>query len=226
MVGKFIRGRRPKKSAQTIAQLQKTINQFTLKSRQLKAQADKEQELAKLNLKNGNKAGATQALKRRQMYMAQLNASHNKVANLRRIISTIQSTEDNVIMTRVLREADTAIQSSLAEASPEATEEIMAGLEESIEAASMAEEVLSGTSLTDIGLSIDDQEMVDDQLAALQAEIDAEGVQVSPTPGEPISTSPEGLDELPSVEAKEEDESALKAETERLKEEIEKQLKG
>jgi len=223
---RFITGKRPKKSAQTIAQLQKTINALTLKTRQLQAAGDKEQDLAKLNLRDGNKIGAAQALKRRQMYMNQLNATYAKVGNLRSIIATIQSTEDNVTMARVLRDADRVIQVSLTEASPEATEEIMAGLEESIESASFVEEALAGTSLTDIGLTPDQLETVDDQLAALEAEIQAEGAGPVRTAPEKVSETGEGVEELPSVELKEESDAALKSEAERLKREIQKSLQG
>ncbi|MFX1535314.1 MAG: Snf7 family protein [Promethearchaeota archaeon] len=186
-VGRWIKGKRPTKSTETIANLRKTINNFTLKAQSLTRMADEEQDLARTLLRDRNRTGAAQALKRRKMYLNELNATHAKVANLRRIISTIRTTQDNKQLTKALAEADTVIQTSLREAGPEYTEELMTKLEDSIEQASYVDEALSSTEITEIGMDLDDLEDIESQLESLEKEIRQDLGEKTPTA--PISGS-------------------------------------
>lgn len=205
-----MKGRRPTKSTETIANLRKTINNFTLKAQSLTRMADEEQDLARTLLKDGNRTGAAQALKRRKMYLNELNATHAKVANLRRIISTIRTTQDNKQLTKALAEADTVIQTSLREAGPEYTEELMTKLEDSIEQASYVDEALSSTEITEIGMDIDDLEDIENQLESLEREIRQDL-------GEKTPTAPIGSQAIPSSQA-----SAPKSSREKVRDEMAK----
>lgn len=205
-----MKGRRPTKSTETIANLRKTINNFTLKAQSLTRMADEEQDLARTLLKDGNRTGAAQALKRRKMYLNELNATHAKVANLRRIISTIRTTQDNKQLTKALAEADTVIQTSLREAGPEYTEELMTKLEDSIEQASYVDEALSSTEITEIGMDIDDLEDIENQLESLEREIRQDL-------GEKTPTAPIGSKAIPPSQA-----SAPKSSREKVRDEMAK----
>ncbi|MFX0091079.1 MAG: Snf7 family protein [Candidatus Hodarchaeota archaeon] len=224
-VGRWVKGRRPTKATETVANLRKTINNFTLKSQSLKRMADEEQDLAKTLLRDGNRSGAAQALKRRKMYLGELNATHSKVANLRRIISTIRTTQDNVTLTKALGEADKVIQTSLREASPEHTEELMTRLEDSIEQASYVDEALSSTEITEIGMDVDDLEDIENQLESLENEIRMELGTPEPTTqvpsGTPTRTPPVSSTPRETTASRED---KIREEMARVKKELQQEL--
>ncbi len=171
---KFVKGKKPSQSTETIAQLRKQVNTLQIKARQYDKMAQLERERAKQFLRTKNKAMAAQSLKNSQMYMKQSQMISQRIANLEKIIFTIQTTQDNVQLTKVLQQADKVIQANISEAAPEVVEETMMSLEESIEQAEAMNEILSDTSLTEIGMDSDDLESIDQQLAALEAEMEAE----------------------------------------------------
>ncbi|MHA1166404.1 MAG: Snf7 family protein [Candidatus Hodarchaeales archaeon] len=217
---KFISGSKPKDSTRTIAQIQKQLNAFQIRSRALQRQADEEKALAKKFLGQKNRVGAAQALKRHKQYMVQLNKTHAKMSNLRRIVSTIQTTGDNVELMKVLKAADSQIEANLELAGAEQTEEMMGSLEERLEEADMVDSALSDDALTDIGL--EDIDGLDEELGELEAEMNAESAAIS------LGDLPAaGTEAIPSVAepAKEKLDAASKAEMEKLKRELE-QLKG
>ena len=76
-------------------------------------QSDEQYSLARQLLKSGNKAGAQQALKRRELYLTQISNSHSKIANLQRIIDTVDISADNVSLTETLEQAKVAIDSNI-----------------------------------------------------------------------------------------------------------------
>ncbi len=159
-------------------------------------QADEQYELARNLLKSGNKTGAQQALKRRELYLTQITNTHAKIANLQRTIDTLDVSADNVSLTQTLGEAQVAIDQNIASASPEKTEEIMMALEDSIEQVSDMEEALTDTTITEIGMDVE----VDDRISAQMAELEAEiasgslpstGVRTSEPPIPVSSDTPE-----------------------------------
>ncbi len=189
----------------------------------MKTLSNEQKDLAAQLVREGNRIGAREALKRKKMYIQQLNSTHGKIANLRKVVDTIRSTEDNVALTKVLQQADVTIQASLAEASPEITERTMVSLEESMERASMVEESLTDSSLTDIGLE-DEWEALDDELAALEAEVEA--ATSTATPASPVTT-PVSSKSTPVAEEKTSSKSdELEDEIAKMKKQLEKELGG
>lgn len=216
-------GKKPRESTQTVAELRQAIKQFNIRGNALKRMANEEDQLVNQMLVDSNRKGAGQALKRRQGYMKQLNMTYGKIATLEKLIDTIRTTQDNVTMQRVLTQADREIQTSLRIASPEQTEEIMVSLEESVEQAAYVDEALGSASLTEIGMDADELDSIDEQLAKREAALASEtSTQVAApamtTPSEDVATSTP-----PAKAAKDEE---LQAEVEKMKKELEKDLKS
>ncbi len=167
----FLTGKKPNSSTETKAKLKRTINQMEVKIRNYSRQADEQYELARTLLKSGNKLGAQQALKRRELYLTQVSNTHNKIANLQRTIDTLDVSADNVALTETLASAQTAIDANIDAASPERTEEVMMALEDSIEMVSGMEEALTDTSITEIGMDVEADDRISQQMAELEAEL-------------------------------------------------------
>ena len=142
-----------------------------IKIKNYQRQADEQYELARTLLKSGNKMGAQQALKRRELYLTQVTNTHNKIANLQRTIETLDISADNVTLTETLAQAQSAIDTNIAAASPEKTEEVMMSLEDSIEMVSDMEEALTDTSITEIGMDVEADDRIAQQMAELEAEL-------------------------------------------------------
>jgi hypothetical protein len=189
----FLTGKKPSSSTETKAKLKRTINQMEVKIRNYQRQADEQYELARTLMKSGNKMGAQQALKRRELYLTQVSNTHNKIANLQRTIDTLDVSADNVTLTETLASAQTAIEANIEAASPERTEEVMMSLEDSIEMVSGMEEALTDTSITEIGMDVEADDRIAQQMAELEAELTSSslpGATVEPTPVTPVSEAP------------------------------------
>ncbi len=192
----FLTGSKPSSSTETKAKLKRTINQMEIKVKNYQRQSDEQYELARQLLKSGNKPGAHQALKRRELYLTQITSTHSKIANLQRTIETLDISADNVTLTETLSQAQTAIDSNIEAASPEKTEEVMMSLEDSIEMVSDMEEALTDTSITEIGMDVEADDRISMQMAELEAELSgslpASDTSVSATPTSPISEDTSG----------------------------------
>ncbi len=190
----FLSGKKPSGSTETKAKLKRTINQMEVKIRNYQRQSDEQYELARTLMKSGNKMGAQQALKRRELYLTQVSNTHNKIANLQRTIDTLDVSADNVTLTETLASAQTAIDVNIEAASPEKTEEVMMALEDSIEMVSGMEEALTDTSITEIGMDVEADDRISQQMAELEAELTTSslpGVTVeTPTPITPVTETP------------------------------------
>ena len=178
-----------------------------VKIKNYQRQADEQYELARTLLKSGNKMGAQQALKRREQYLTQVTNTHAKIANLQRTIDTLDISADNVTLTETLAKAQRAIETNIAAASPEKTEEVMMSLEDSIEMVSDMEEALTDTSITEIGMDVEADDRVAQQLAELEAELasgtlPATGIKTD-TRATPVTA------ETPSSEKREADKKKL-----------------
>jgi hypothetical protein len=188
----FLSGKKPSSSTETKAKLKRTINQMEVKIKNYQRQADEQYELARTVLKSGNKMGAQQALKRRELYLTQVSNTHNKIANLQRTIDTLDISADNVNLTDTLASAQIAIDSNIEAASPEKTEEVMMALEDSIEMVSGMEEALTDTSITEIGMDVEVDDRISQQMAELEAELKTglpETRVETPTPSTPVTES-------------------------------------
>jgi hypothetical protein len=169
----FLTGKKPSSSTETKAKLKRTINQMEVKVKNYQRQSNEQYSLARQLLKSGNKAGAQQALKRRELYLSQISNSHSKIANLQRIIDTVDISADNVSLTETLEQAQIAIDSNIEMASPERTEEVMMSIEDSIEMVSEMEDSLTDTSITEIGMDVEVEDRVSIQMAELEAELNS-----------------------------------------------------
>jgi len=186
----FIKGSsNPSRSTETKAKLKRTINQMELKIKNYQRQSDEQYELARTLLKSGNKSGAQQALKRRELYLTQVTRTHSKIANLQRTIDTLDISADNVALTETLAEASTAIDSNIAAAAPERTEEIMMNLESSMEMVADMEDALTDTTITEIGMDVEAEDRIAAQMAALEAELGGTPVETAAATAPSIVTS-------------------------------------
>lgn len=201
----FLTGKKPSSSTETKAKLKRTINQMEVKIKNYQRQADEQYELARTLLKSGNKMGAQQALKRRELYLTQVSNTHNKIANLQRTIDTLDISGDNVTLTETLASAQTAIDINIDAASPEKTEEVMMALEDSIEMVSGMEEALTDTSITEIGMDVE----VDDRISQQMAELEAELTTGLPEPSVETSTPSTPVPESVSPTKREDEKKKL-----------------
>jgi hypothetical protein len=189
----FLTGKKPSSSTETKAKLKRTINQMEVKIKNYQRQANEQYELARTLLKSGNKQGAQQALKRRELYLTQVTNTHNKIANLQRTIDTLDVSADNVTLTDTLSQAQVAIDANVEAASPEKTEEVMMALEDSIETVADMEEALTDTSITEIGMDVEADDRISMQMAELEAELASGSLpstETETTPITPITESP------------------------------------
>lgn len=220
-------GKKPKESTQTVAELRQAIKQFSIRGKALQRMADEEDQLANQMLRDGNRRGAGQALKRRAGYMKQLNMTYGKIATLEKLIDTIRTTQDNVTMQQVLTQADREIQRSIRVASPEKTEEIMLSLEESVEQAAFVDEALGSTTLTEIGMEVEELDSIESQLAAREAALAAESSpQATSAPAATAAPSTSQAATETAAPAKTQDDKELQDEVEKMKKELEKELKS
>jgi len=193
-----------------------------VKVKNYQRQSDEQYSLARQFLKSGNKAGAQQSLKRRELYLTQISNSHSKIANLQRIIDTVDISADNVALTGTLEQAQVAIESNIEMASPERTEEVMMSIEDSIEMVSEMEESLTDTSITEIGMDVEVEDRVAMQMAELEAELSSGTVSASNVEFN-VPSSTEGVSSEISTESKRKEE---KKKLDEMRKQIEEGLRS
>ena len=217
----FLTKNKPSSSTETKAKLKRTINQMEVKIRNYQRQSDEQYELARTLLKTGNKSGAQEALKRRELYLTQVTRTHSKIANLQRTIDTLDISADNVSLTETLASAQTAIDTNIASASPERTEEVMMGLESSMEMVADMEDALTDTTITEIGMDVE----ADDRISQQMAELEAELTSGTPTVETPVSSSA-SLVSPPTEEGATTSRDAEKKKLEEMRRQIEEGLRS
>ncbi|MBN1328568.1 MAG: Snf7 family protein, partial [Candidatus Heimdallarchaeota archaeon] len=126
-------GKEQPKDTESIAKIRRVINKYTLQSRRLTQQADEQKDLAKDMMQGGNKAGAKQALMRRQLYMKKLNETQNKILNLQGMIEAISEAKDVAETTKAIQEGVGVIDVTLKDVSPADTERAMFEMQSSME---------------------------------------------------------------------------------------------
>ncbi len=193
-----------------------------VKVKNYQRQSDEQYSLARQFLKSGNKVGAQQSLKRRELYLTQISNSHSKIANLQRIIDTVDISADNVALTETLEQAQVAIDTNIDMASPERTEEVMMSIEDSIEMVSEMEESLTDTSITEIGMDVEVEDRVAMQMAELEAELSSGTVSTSDVEVG-VSSSTEVISSETSTESKRKDE---KKKLDEMRKQIEEGLRS
>jgi hypothetical protein len=228
-IRRFITGKKPKKSSETVALLRKRTNKLQIRARALKRMSHDERGNAKQFLKEGNKNAAQQSLLRRKRYQSDLTNIYKKAALVQNIITGISNAADNVEMVKELQQAQNVMSDLTKAANPEKTDEVMMNLETSMEEADYISERLTDSSLIDSEMDLDvDMEELDGELNDLMAEIAEEAGMPTPkekarTTGRVSASQPEAVD-LPEP-GSDPREKEIKDEIARIKQEMESELK-
>jgi len=213
MVKNWLFGKKRKEDADALATLKAQQNRLQAESRNLERQADEQKALAAKMLKSGNKAGARQALKRRAIFLKQLNTKHNTAMNLQAQIDSIQTASSTADTVQAMELGTKVVGEKIKTVSPERTERVMDTVMEQRDQIEMMTEALSDPSLSEGILDFEDDAAIDEQLAQLEAEMDL-GTTTSLPDVSGLPSTPVGTEE------KEEDTSDLEAELENLKKKV------
>lgn len=228
----FFKGNRPSKSRETVAELRKQSSDIKIRARALKRLSDEERSMAKDFLRDGNKSSAEKALMRRKHYQADLGGLMSKAAMINRVIEAIAKAEQNEKLLRVLSASKTLLDKTASQTKLEQAEEIMGGLEMSIENVNYIDERFSESSLLDDELDVEMAD-VSDEMNVLIDEIQNETApsksRAQPTPSKPVRRkvldSPIG--DLPEAEkgsANDAQDEELQAEIDKIKREFREEL--
>jgi hypothetical protein len=204
-------GKDKPKDTESIAKIRRVINKYTLQSRRLTQQADEQKDLARSMMKSGNKAGAKQALMRRQLYLKKLNETQNKILNLQGMIESISEAKDVAETTHAIKDGVEVIEDTLQDVSPADTERAMFEMQSSMEKVSFASEALADTSFSETELDLDMEDMIDQEMAELEMELslgqaddlpDVESGTTTPTRETPAKEEDEIGDEISELRKK------------------------
>ena len=228
----FFKGSKPSKSRETVAELRKQSSDIKIRARALKRLSDEERSMAKDFLRDGNKAAAEKALIRRKRYQADLGGLMSKAAMINRIIEAIAKAEQNEKLLKVLSASKTLLDKTASATRLEQAEEIMGGLEMSIENVNYIDERFAESSLLDDEL---DYELADvsDEMNVLMSEIQDETspsrrkeavTEKKPTRRKVLEASAGDLPEAQKGASDDVKEHELQAEIERIKREMEEEL--
>ncbi|HUT81233.1 MAG TPA: Snf7 family protein [Candidatus Bathyarchaeia archaeon] len=182
-------GKEQPKDTESIAKIRRVINKYTLQSRRLTQQADEQKDLAKDMMQGGNKAGAKQALMRRQLYMKKLNETQNKILNLQGMIEAISEAKDVAETTKAIQEGVGVIDVTLKDVTPADTERAMFEMQSSMEKVSFASEALADTSFSETELDIDMEDAIDQEMKELEMELSLGQVDELPDVGVTTKTT-------------------------------------
>ena len=170
-VKNWLFGKDKPKDTESISKIRRVINKYTLQSRRLTQQADEQKDIAKSMMQSGNKAGAKQALMRRQLYLKKLNETQNKILNLQGMIESISEAKDVAETTHAIKDGVVVIEDTLKDVTPADTERAMFEMQSSMEKVSFASEALADTSFSETELDIDMEDMIDQEMAELEMEL-------------------------------------------------------
>jgi len=202
------------KEQQAVATLKKQLNNLEVRGKSLRRQADEQKQMAKQMLKEGNRTGAKQALTRSNIYLQKYNKIQNMSLNLQTQIDTISETKATAETVKALQESTGVVRETFEEISAVDVERTMAEMEDQRDQLDMMNEALADTTSIEMGLDMEFSENIDDQLAAMEMEMQGE----LPDAGSKTATT-ESADRE-AVPAKEEDTSDLEEELEALKKEL------
>ena len=229
----FFTGSRPSKSRETVAELRKQASNIKISARALKRLSDDERSMAKEFLRDGNKGAAQKALIRRKKYQKDLGSLHSKAATVNSVIEAMAKADQNDQLLRILNASKTVLDKTASVDRLTQAEEIMSGLEASIENVDYIDERLTETAILDDPL---DLELADigDELNILMSEIQDETAPISSK----VSATPSPIRErksrrtvlesdpkdLPSPQKEDEREDKLREEIARIKREMKEEL--
>ena len=228
----FFKGSKPSKSRETVAELRKQSSDIKIRARALKRLGDEERSMAKEFLRDGNKGAAEKALMRRKHYQADLAGLMSKAAMINRIIEAIAKAEQNEKLLKVLSASKTMLDKTASSTRLEQAEEIMTGLEMSIENVNYIDERFAESSLLDDDLDFELAD-VSDEMNVLMSEIEQETASPKrreatterrPARRKVLDSSPAELPEAGKGATEDVKEKELQAEIERIKREMEEEL--
>lgn len=228
----FFKGSKPSKSRETVAELRKQSSDIKIRARALKRLSDEERSMAKDFLKDGNKTAAEKALMRRKHYQADLGGLMSKAAMINRIIEAMAKAEQNEKLLKVLSASKTLLDKTASATKLEQAEEIMSGLEMSIENVNYIDERFAESSLLDDELDVELAD-VSDEMNVLMSEIQEETsssrrkeglAEKKPTHRKVLNAPVSDLPEAEKGATDDVKEKELQAEIERIKREMEEEL--
>jgi len=205
-------GTKKDKQQEAIATLKKQLNNMEVKGKKLQRQAEEQKLMARKMLKSGNKAGARQALTRSNIYLQNYNKLQNTQLNLQSQIDTIQNATDTVELVQAMKVGTEVVGNVMGEVDAMDVERTMAEMEDQRDQLDMMNEALADTTGIEMTLDGDFADSIDDQLAAMEMEIQGD------LPEAGVAT-PETETSKPETEKKE-DSSDLEKELEALKKEL------
>ena len=190
LFGKEKKGQTDNK-AEAIQKLKKQLNSLEVEGRNLLRKSDEEKTAAKSMLQAGNKIGAKQALTRSSLYMQRYNQVQNMSLNLGTQVDTIATAQSTSETVQALKVGSEVIEDALTQISPVDVERTMLEMEDQRERISFMTESLSDVSGLEVDLDGDMVDAIDDQLAALELEMESESHGVLPTASTTTVSTPE-----------------------------------
>ena len=198
LFGKEKKGQTDNK-AEAIQKLKKQLNSLEVEGRNLLRKSEEEKTAAKSMLKAGNKIGAKQALTRSSLYMQRYNQVQNMSLNLGTQVDTIATAQSTTETVQALKVGSEVIEDALTQISPVDVERTMLEMEDQRERISFMTESLSDVSGLEVDLDGDMVDAIDDQLAALELEMESDShgdlpTAATTTVSTPTSTAKTGED--------------------------------
>ncbi|MDH5403642.1 MAG: SNF7 family protein [Candidatus Heimdallarchaeota archaeon] len=204
------------KEAEAIAKLKKQLNALEVEGKNLLRKSEEQKELARKMLKSGNKVGAKQALTRSHLFLQRYNQNQNTSLNLSTQIDTISTAKSTVETMDALKVGSSVVEETLQKVSPVDVERTMVEMEDQRERISMMTESLSDISGLEMDLDGDFADSIDDELAAMELDMQSESHGSLPTAGSVKSASP-----ISETVEEESDTSDLEDELKKLQKQLE-----
>ncbi|GEQ67671.1 hypothetical protein JCM33374_g1336 [Metschnikowia sp. JCM 33374] len=206
----------PKKA---IVELREHIQMLNKKRAHLESQIEEQEQLARKHIAT-NKALAKNALKRKKGYETNLMKIENQIDSLETQLTAIESANLNLETMKAMKQGASAMKQIHGEYDVDKVENTMDDIREQVELADEISEAISRP----VGTGYVDEDELDEELAALQAEDQAAKQQErQPVQHQPAQKQPaQALPDFPSVsrnkpqaqpkaEEEDEDEEALRA---------------
>lgn len=209
------------KEAEAIAKLKKQLNALEVEGRNLLRKSEEQKKVARQMLQSGNKIGAKQALTRSNLYMQKYNQIQNMSLNLSTQIDTISSAKSTAETLDALKGGSQIVEETLEKVSPVDVERTMAEMDDQRDRISLMTESLSDTTSLEMDLDGEFADSIDDQLAAMELEMQSESHGDLPDAGMKASTTEPSEPITEKSETKEEDTSDLEDELKSLQKELE-----
>lgn len=210
--------RKSDKEAEAIAKLKKRLNSLEVEGRNLLRKADEQKQAARQMIASGNKVGAKQALTRSRLHMQKYNQIQNMSLNLSTQIDTIQTAKSTKDTVEALSVGSKVVNETLDEISPVDVERTMAEMDDQRDRISMMNDALADVTGIELDLDGEMADSIDEELAALEMEMQASSHGTLPEPGAKVAPSEEKSEKK---EEKESENSDLEDELKSLQKELE-----